>query len=221
MCLGGAFFAKGYEPRQTRFRGGGASLSDLCPASRSRRVITLRALTASRIMDPSPLVPGTLVWARIIYLLGEKSLCRSKQSLVSRPHSVYGPAAERTIDSFLRCRPLTSRRLAQPLRGHGIPSRVIASPYTGTAGASAVGPQPINTLYDTKERKEKKGLMCVVPGTASGPCCWEGGWLFCEGLRAQTNAFPRWRSEPFGSLPGQSIASSHYPASADGYSSWP
>ena len=107
-------------------------------------------------MDPSPLVPGTLVWARIIYLLGEKSLCRSKQSLVSRPHSVYGPAAERTIDSFLRCRPLTSRRLAQPLRGHGIPSRVIASPYTGTAGASAVGPQPINTSCDTKERKEKR-----------------------------------------------------------------
>ena len=160
MCLGGAFFARGYEPRQTRFRGGGASLSDLCPASRSRRVITLRALTASRIMDPSPLVPGTLVWARIIYLLGEKSLCRSKQSLVSRPHSVYGPAAERTIDSFLRCRPLTSRRLAQPLRGHGIPSRVIASPYTGTAGASAVGPQPINTSYDTKERKEKGPDVC-------------------------------------------------------------
>ena len=162
VCLGAAFFARGYEPRQTRFRGGGASLSDLCPASRSRRVITLRALTASRIMDPSPLVPGTLVGLELFIYWEKRPLCRSKQSLVSRSHSVYGPAAERTItgDSFLRCRPLTSRRLAQPLRGHGIPPRVIASSYTGTAGASAVGPQPINTLYDTKERKEKGPDVC-------------------------------------------------------------
>ena len=84
----------------------------LCrPVHTERRSIATRARArgpGATVMDPSPLVPGTLVWARIIYLLGEKSLCRSKQSLVSRPHSVYGPAAERTIDSFLRCRPLTS-----------------------------------------------------------------------------------------------------------------
>ena len=120
---GGWFFARGLTSPETRFRGCGASLLDLCPASRSRRDITLRALTASRIMDPSPLVPGTLAGLELFIYWEKRPLCRSKQSLVSRSHSVYGPAAEKTItgDSFLRCGPLTSRRLAQPLRGHGIP----------------------------------------------------------------------------------------------------
>ena len=70
--------------------------------------------------------------------------------------------------------------------------------------------------------------LARVPGgvTSLGAKAWglvlPRGCLFCERLRAQTNAFPRWRSEPFGSLPGQSIASghisrAHYPASADGY----
>ena len=85
---------------------------------------TLRAPRLRRsVMDPSPLVPGTLVGLELFIYWEKRPLCRSKQSLVSRSHSVYGPAAERTItgDSFLRCRPLTSRRLRQPLRGHGIP----------------------------------------------------------------------------------------------------
>ena len=74
------------------------------------------------VMDPSPLVPGTLAGLELFIYWEKRPLCRSKQSLVSRSHSAYGPAAEKTItgDSFLRCGPLTSRRLAQPLRGHGI-----------------------------------------------------------------------------------------------------
>ena len=81
------------------------------------------ASSEKRLMDPSPLVPGTLAGLELFIYWEKRPLCRSKQSLVSRSHSVYGPAAERTItgDSFLRCRPLTSRRLRQPLRGHGIP----------------------------------------------------------------------------------------------------
>ena len=53
-------------------------------------------------------------------------------------------------------------------------SRVNRVNYTGADGASAVGHQPINASCDTKEkkRKKKKGLVCVVPDTASGP--WRG-----------------------------------------------
>ena len=57
-------------------------------------------------------------------------------------------------------------------------SRVNRVTYTGVDGASAVGPQPINASCDTKEKK--KGLVCVVPDTASGPCRWEGGRFLRE-----------------------------------------
>ncbi len=122
-------------------------------------------------MDPSPLVPGTLVGLELFIYWEKRPLCRSKQSLVSRSHSVYGPAAERTItgDSFLRCRPLTSRRLRQPLRGHGIPSRVIASPYTGADGASAVSPQRDNRGMTTLESVHRASVCrCGCCGVGGG-----------------------------------------------------
>ena len=101
----------------------GSSRRGFPPGRSTGLSIGSRWLVARAVMDPSPLVPVTLVGLELFIYWEKRPLCRSKQSLVSRSHSVYGPAAERTItgDSFLRCRPLTSRRLRQPLRGHRIP----------------------------------------------------------------------------------------------------